>query len=150
MNKTARVARKYKSRMWTRYRESQTYNDLVEYKRAQNEAVKEYKRAKKQFERKLSKNIRMNPKSFYSYVRSKTKSKDVVGPLKNGDGKLETSNEGMCNVLNEYFSTVFTNEPSDEELPEVKNKFSEESNRMLKDITFTIDQVLYIYISSFI
>ena len=29
MNKLAKAAMKYKSRMWHRYRESRTYNDLV-------------------------------------------------------------------------------------------------------------------------
>ena len=41
MNKAANSARKYKSRMWNRYVQSKTYNDLVEYKIAQNRAVTE-------------------------------------------------------------------------------------------------------------
>ena len=48
MNK-AKAAMKYKSRMWHRYRSSRTYNDLLEYRRAQNKAVKEYKKAKIEF-----------------------------------------------------------------------------------------------------
>jgi len=32
MNKPATSARKYKSRIWNRYRQSKSYNDLVEYK----------------------------------------------------------------------------------------------------------------------
>ena len=88
MNKAANSARKYKSRMWNRYRQSKTYNDLVEYKIAQNRAVKEYRKAKKQFEKKLAKDIRSNPKSFYAYVRSKKKVKEVVGPLKDKNGQL--------------------------------------------------------------
>jgi len=41
MNRVAKSARNYKSRMWIRYRQSRTYNDLTEYKIAQNKAVKE-------------------------------------------------------------------------------------------------------------
>ena len=44
--------------MWYRYRQSKTYNDMVEYKRAQNKAVKEYRNAKKVFEKTLTKNIK--------------------------------------------------------------------------------------------
>ena len=44
--------------MWNRYRESKSYNDLVEYKIAQIKAVKEYKKAKRQYERNLTKDIR--------------------------------------------------------------------------------------------
>ena len=57
MNKVAKAVMKYKSRMWHRYRESRTFNDLVEYRRAQNKAVKEYKKAKIEFEKKLAKRI---------------------------------------------------------------------------------------------
>jgi predicted RNA-binding protein YlxR (DUF448 family) len=74
-----------KSRMCVRYRESQTYNDLVEYRIAQKKAGKGYKKAKKQFERNLAKDIKSNPKSFYARVIIQTKVKDVVGPLKDGN-----------------------------------------------------------------
>ena len=64
MNKVSKAAMKYKSRMWCRYRCSRSYNDLVEYKRAQNKAVKEYKKAKIEFEKRLAKDIKSNPKRF--------------------------------------------------------------------------------------
>jgi hypothetical protein len=62
--------------------------------------VKEYRKAKWQFERKLAMDIKSNPKSFYAYVRSKTKVKDVVGPLKDGNNQLVSDNEVMCEILN--------------------------------------------------
>jgi len=73
MKRSANSARKYKSRMWNKYRQSKSYNDSVEYKIAQNKAVKEYRKAKQKCERKLARDIKSNPKSFYVYVRSKTK-----------------------------------------------------------------------------
>jgi len=39
MNRVAKSAQNYKSRMWVRYRQSRNYNDLIEYKIAQNKAV---------------------------------------------------------------------------------------------------------------
>jgi len=75
MNKSVNSARKYESRIWNIYRQSKSYNDLLEYKIAQNKAVKEYRKAKHKFERKLSRDIMSNPKSFYAYVRSKTEVK---------------------------------------------------------------------------
>jgi len=42
---------------------------------------------KQTFERKLGMDIKSNPKSFYAYVRSKTKVKEVVGPLKDGENQ---------------------------------------------------------------
>jgi len=47
--------------MWVRYRQSITYNDLIAYKIAQNKAVEEYGNAKRQFEKKLDKDIKSNP-----------------------------------------------------------------------------------------
>jgi hypothetical protein len=72
--------------MWIKYRSSREYKDLVEYKKVQNKAVKEYRKAQRNFERKLAKDIKVNPKSFYAYVRSKTKVRDAVGPLVNSAG----------------------------------------------------------------
>jgi endonuclease/exonuclease/phosphatase family metal-dependent hydrolase len=139
MNRNAKAAMKYKSRMWLRYRQSKSYNDMVEYKIAQRKAVKEYKKAKKQFERKLAKDIKINPKSFYAYVRSKSKVKDSVGPLRDSDGQLVSEKEKMCNLLNEYFGSVFTTENSVNELPEVKCFFNEDKSHMLSNIVLTRD-----------
>jgi hypothetical protein len=102
MNKAAKAARNQKSKMWIKYRNSRQYKDLVEYKKVQNKAVKEYRKAKRNFERKLAKDIKVNPKSFYAYVRSKTKVRDAVGPLVNSAGIKESDHEEMCNILNDF------------------------------------------------
>jgi len=36
----------------------------------------------------------------------KTKVKDVVGPLKDGEDQLVSDNEVMCEILNSYFGSV--------------------------------------------
>ena len=41
-----------------------------------NLVVKELRKARNVFERKLVEDVKNNPKSFYRYVRTKTKSKD--------------------------------------------------------------------------
>jgi hypothetical protein len=48
-----------------------------------------------------------NPKSFYAYARTNTKVKDAVGPKLNSDGNYVSDNEEMCNILNEFFGSVF-------------------------------------------
>ena len=59
---------------------------MVEYKKAQNKAVKEYQKAKGQFEKKMVQDVGHNPKSLYAYVTSKTKVKGAVVPLINSEG----------------------------------------------------------------
>jgi hypothetical protein len=71
MNKDAKLARKTKFKMWKRFQQTKSYNDLVEYKIARVRATKIYKNARKSFETKLANEVKNNPKSFYAYVRSK-------------------------------------------------------------------------------
>ena len=53
-------------------------------------------------------NIKNDSKSFYAYVRSKQKVRDKVGPLENNRGNTISDGFQMTEVLNEYFSSVFT------------------------------------------
>ena len=55
-------------------------------------------------------NIKNYSKSFYAYVRSKQKVRDKVGPLENNRGNIILDGFQMAEVLNEYFSSVFTTE----------------------------------------
>ena len=64
-----------------------------------------------------------NPKSFYRYVRTKTKSRDRVGPLKDSAGNLIEDNNRMCDTLNNFFVSVFTQENTDT-VPEVDSVFN--------------------------
>ena len=71
------------------------------------------RKARNIFEQKLAADVRNNPKSFYRYVRTKTKSKDRVGPLKDSAGNLIEDNNRMCDTLNNFFVSVFTQENTD-------------------------------------
>ena len=56
----------------------------------------------------MAEQIKDNPKLFYGYVRSKSKTKVKVGPLENSEGIIVGDNKGMSKMWNEYFFTVFT------------------------------------------
>ena len=51
----------------------------------------------------------MVKRPFNAYIKSKTKSRDNVGPLKVGNSFI-TDNEEMATILNTAFSSVFSNE----------------------------------------
>ena len=116
---------------------------MVECKIAQRKAVKEYKKAKTQFEGKLAKDIKINPKSVYAYVRSKSKVKDSVDPLKDSNGQNEKNedNEDMGSLLNKYFGSVFTSENFVNELPEVQFFLNKDKSNMLSNIVLTQDMI---------
>jgi len=61
------------------------------------------------FETKLcEKKIKKDTKSFYAYVRSRSKSKVKVGPLIGESGSTVNDSKEMAEVLNNNFSSVYT------------------------------------------
>src|SRR6267154_4764765 len=111
--------------MWKRYKEEKIYNNLVKYKLALNRATSTYKTAKADFESKLAKNIKTDPKAFYNYIRSKSKTKEKVGSLKDENGSVISDSNGICKVFNNYFSSIFTCE-NVKRIPEAKSAFQED------------------------
>ena len=83
---------------------------IANYKEALNLAITEIRKSKRTFEKKLAGNIKNYNKSFYAYVRSKQKVRDKVRPLENNRGNIISDRFQIAEVLNEYFSSVFTTE----------------------------------------
>ncbi|MCD9088863.1 hypothetical protein, partial [Stenotrophomonas sp. SY1] len=63
-----------------------------------------------QYEMNVADKSKENPKEFFSYIRDKKVIRNHIGSLLSTEGQLEYSNEEMCNILNNYFSSVFVNE----------------------------------------
>ena len=100
----------FKQTMWRVYRCTRKDEDYANYKEALNLATTEIRKSKRTFEKKLAGNIKNDSKSFYVYVRSKQKVRDKVGSLENNSGNIISDGFQMAEVLNEYFSSVFTTE----------------------------------------
>ena len=75
-------------------------------------------------------NIKNDSKSCYAYVRSKQKVRDQVGPVENNRGNIMSDEFQMAEVLNEYFSSVFTTEDISS-LPIPFAKFEDNSSEHL-------------------
>ena len=83
----------------------------MNYIQARNDATKEVRRAKHQFEKRLAKDIKNSPKGFWNYIRSKTKVKSGISNLIKDDGtKTQTDEEKAADLLNNFFASVFTQE----------------------------------------
>ena len=100
----------FKQTMWMVYRRTRKDEDYANYKEALNLATTEIRKSKITFEKKLAGNMKNDSKSFYAYVRSKQKVRDKVGPLENNRGDIISHGFQMAEVLNKYFSSVFTTE----------------------------------------
>ena len=99
-----------KRRMWRVYTATEDYQDYLAYKAIEKEVQKSVKQAKRKYERNLAKKAKQNPKEFYSYLKSKTSNKDTVGPLKSDTEQVVSDDATMAGMLNEFFSSVFTDE----------------------------------------
>ena len=100
----------FKQTIWKVYRCTRKDEDYANYKEALNQATTEIRKSKRTVEKKLAGNIKKDSKSFYAYVRSKQKVRDMVGPLENSRGNIISDGFQMAEVLNEYFTSVFTTE----------------------------------------
>ena len=100
----------FKQTMWRVYRRTRKDEDYANYKEALNLATTEIRKSKRTFEKKLAGNIKNDRKRCYAYVRSKQKVRDKVGPLENNRGNIISDGFLKAEVLNEYFSSVFTTE----------------------------------------
>jgi len=89
---------------------SGSLKDYNSYQSARNIAAKAIREAKRTFESKLASDVKKDSKSFWAYVMSKAKTKEKVGPLKDQFGMLIDDDEMICNIFNNFFISVFTNE----------------------------------------
>jgi hypothetical protein len=96
---------------------------LEKYKKLEKEVTNKIRNAKRKLEKELAFGNDKNGKKFSNYVKSKTKSRTGIGPLRMEDGTITTDSKKMANTLNEYFSSVFSTEDKSN-LP-VKNRETE-------------------------
>ena len=155
VNKEVQRTRRAKIKAWKRLQtfkyhklndseecaESQLEQATRKYIKKRNTAKATNRRAIKNYEEKLGRNIKIDSKSFYSYMRSKQKRKDKVGPLRNIQGKIITDDEETAEMLNNYFGSVLTKECTNF-IPEPKLLFEENSDQILTDVLITEKMVV--------
>jgi hypothetical protein len=99
-----------KKRLWRYAKQGQKGE---EYKAAEKQVKNMIRNSKRKFERDIAKGCgseRENKKRFFSYIKQRTKSRIGIGPLKNGQGKTVQDDKDMAELLNRFFSGIFTRE----------------------------------------
>ena len=84
--------------------------DHPAYVKAAKSAKSELCKARRNFETKLAQKIKSDKKSFFGYVRIRTRCRTIPGPLVNRDGTVMDDPEGMAEEFNTFFTSVFTQE----------------------------------------
>ena len=93
---------------WRKWKQTGGTREKEEYRKRVNETKKKVKNKKNALERKVIQSRKTNPKSFYAYINSAKKTRGKIGPLKNGDGELITEPREQAQILNNFYSSVFT------------------------------------------
>ncbi|MES9884607.1 MAG: reverse transcriptase family protein, partial [Sedimenticola sp.] len=117
-----------KNLFFHKYRKSKSYVDKLAYIEQRNATDRIINDAKKQYESEIMRSVKTQPKRLYSYMRGKQKVKAKVSNLEKSDGTHTKDDPETCEVLSSFFSSVFTREPTDDELPEFANRCEETVN----------------------
>ena len=102
---------KAKHRAWNRYILTQDRTNYFKYCKERNRCTKVTRNSKKKFERSDIKNVKVDSKVFWGYVRKKTKSKTTVSDLKDPNGHIIRCDLEKADLLNTFFASVFVSEP---------------------------------------
>ncbi|CAJ0964682.1 unnamed protein product [Ranitomeya imitator] len=108
LNKEVRQAINSKKKAFALLKQDGTIEALKNYREKNTLSKKLIKAAKKETEKHIAKESKTNPKLFFNYINSKRIKTENVGPLKNSEERMVVDDEEKANILNTFFSTVFT------------------------------------------
>ena len=127
------IKRKYNA--YRRYLNSPDGEAYQKYILERNKAKKIIKKSKKRDEANIAGDAKKNPKRFWKFVQEKLKWNTGISALKKGNDELATSDKEKAEVLNDFFSSVFTREKLDN-LPDVEHN-NKIKDTYLQDIRIT-------------
>ena len=110
MNKNTAESIDKKRRAWTKLRHCNNTVNCEKYKFHRNQCTNSIRIEKHDYEKNICLNVKDKPKVFWSYIKSKSKIRDKICDLMQEDGELTSNNKEKAEVLNKFFSSVFTRE----------------------------------------
>ncbi|PKU48938.1 forkhead box protein o3 [Limosa lapponica baueri] len=82
------------------------------YKNAVRVCRDEMRKAKDSLELNLARGVKVNKKGFFKYIGGKRKTRENVGLLLNETDVMVTEDAEKAELLNAFFASVFTAQPS--------------------------------------
>ena len=128
-NKNVLRKMRKKQRHWRFYKATGKLDSYFKYKAEQSEIDREIEELKNNFENSLVKNGMKNSKRFFGYMKQQTKSRTPIGDLKDEDGNVAANDEAKCNILNSFFTSVFSSKRIDEQ-----GEIGEKQNVRIEDV----------------
>ena len=99
-----------KRRTWNRFQKTQNNSDHDRAREANCNSTKVCRDARAEFERQVVSELKSNPKNFWNYVSRRTTIKSGIGDLISPDGDTISEDQGKAELLNSFFTSVFTRE----------------------------------------
>jgi hypothetical protein len=137
LNEKALCKVRKKRQAYQRYLQTRDGKDYDLYARARNQAKKACRDAVKETEKSVAMKAKQNPKAFYAYARTKLNTRDGIADLTDGGTKVSSDSE-KANVLNNFFSSVFT----DEDTSQIPDCAQQDFQSVLQDVDISSDAVL--------
>ena len=104
--------KRQKESMWKKYYATGNYLDYCRYACERNLLKSLTRKLRSEYKNSIARNMKSNPKAFWSYVNSKTKTETSLSTLISHDGTEASSDADKAAVLNQFFCSVFTTEYS--------------------------------------
>ncbi len=137
MTAKARSKVKEKKKTFRAWKRSADGKDYLTYAKARNQAKWACRQAERDFERRIAREAKTNPKAFYKYAQSKMKTRARITNLTDEDGNLVTDDKEKADLMNRFFTSVFT----DEDLTSMPNFDERDYDHPLTDFQITPDMV---------
>ena len=98
----------FKNKLWRRYKKNKSSYDYAKYKGAKNSLRALTGRLWEEFEKSIAADSKLAPKKFWSYVKSRIKTRSKIPSLKRDNGLLTVTASERAEALNKFFATTFT------------------------------------------
>ena len=98
---------------------------------------KQSRKAKREYEKRLAREIRHNKRAFFRYVNSKLTVRPEISQMRNELGELVDNDKDMCNILGKFFNSVYSPQTNDE-MPDMETL----CNIEIGDIVITKDEIM--------
>ena len=109
----------------------------------EQELSEDYEAVNRMAENEAVLRIKDNPKAFFSFAKSRQKTRARIGPfLDISTGKPNPSPDFAANELSNQYSSVFVNPREEWKVPDVKTFFTDNSDGFLSNIDFTEEDIM--------
>ena len=137
LNRSVLAKLRKKQKAYQLFLKTKDGRDYLAYTRSRNQAKWECRKAKKLFEKSLAKEVKNNPKAFYSYAKSKMKTESTIPDLLNESNEKTQNDQEKAELLADHFTNMFTRENSND-LPTFTSKIV---NNKLTSIKITTEMI---------